>query len=72
MDKSLPVGSAFKPKSTKSLFIVVGKNIEHEGKKYDYICVPYPYGFLVDKNMLAYFNEKDIEYIHHIGNINYK
>ena len=31
MDKRLPVGSAFKPKLTKTLFIVVGKNIEHEG-----------------------------------------
>lgn len=72
MKRTLPVGSVIKLKNKKEEYFIIGKNIMYEGKKYDYMCLIYPQGFLCDINNAIYINEDDnIEFMCHLGNINY-
>lgn len=71
MKRSLPVGSVFSIKGREGKFLVIGVDVTHLFKKYDYMCVAYPYGFTIDFEVEQFFNEKEIDNIYFIGNINY-
>ncbi len=71
MNSVLPVGSVITIKDKSDKYIIIGKNIETPDNKYDYCCVVYPYGFLIDKQSLYYFNDTDVKELVINGNINY-
>lgn len=71
MNSKLPVGSVIKIKNKKDRYIIIGKSVKVTEKVFDYCCVIYPYGYLVDKTSIYYFNDTEVECAEFIGNINY-
>ena len=49
MEDKLPIGSIIKIKNRKERYIILGKNIENNNMKYDYMCSNYPYGFVLER-----------------------
>lgn len=71
MSSPLPIGSVVQIKNKKEKHIIIGKNITKDDNVYSYCCVVYPYGFLIDKQSLYYFNDEEIEEVIFVGNTNY-
>jgi hypothetical protein len=69
MDNSLPVGSVVRVKNRKGKYVIIGKNIRVDNKKYDYICVNYPYGYLRGL-YFNYFNHNELVSMVFLGDIN--
>ena len=71
MNDLLPIGSVIKIKNKKVKYIIIGRKIRFRDVIYDYGCVIYPYGMLIDKKSIYYFNDNAVEYVAFIGNNNY-
>ena len=70
--KYLPIGTIVFMKNEIILYMIVGYiNKSSDGNIKDYICIPFPYGFMSNK-ILSYFNHSDIEKIVFKGYINDK
>ena len=68
----LPLGTIVKISGTDTLFMVIERNVNEIGEKYDYKAVPYSQGFKgknIDSSSKAfqYFNRSDIEKIMRLG-----
>lgn len=72
MKSYLPVGSVISIKNRKGKFVIVGLNVMHDNKNYDYMCIAYPYGVLLGLNLELYFNDDDVDILYFVGNTNYK
>ena len=60
-EKYLPIGTVVTMKKDILMYVIAGylhKNIY--GKIIDYVCIPYPYGFMTTK-AVKYFNHEDID-----------
>lgn len=70
MNENLPLGSVIKIENRKEKYIILGKNIKHENKSYDYMCGIYPYGLVLGER-LHYFQDEQVKSLCSLGNINY-
>ena len=60
-EKYLPIGTIILKKNEIVLYMIAGYiNKTKDGNIKDYICIPFPYGFMSDK-IVSYFNHDDIE-----------
>lgn len=66
--KLLPIGSVVRLKEAAKRLLVVGIAQESQGKRYDYIGLLYPEGFIGDEYTFL-FNHDDIEEVAFIGYI---
>ena len=67
----LPIGTLIRVKDHKEKYLIVGEKIKKdENNTYDYMCVPYPYGY-VEVMECFYCNDEDVEAYVLMGNINY-
>lgn len=71
MDSLLPLGTIIKVNNDKKYYVVVGKNINKDNKKYDYMCYEYPYGYNELKEA-KFFVEKNVMSVCFMGNVNNK
>lgn len=67
--KLLPIGSVVKLKDAGKHVMISGILMENGGVKFDYICVPYPEGY-IDQNRMFLFNHEDIDQVLFLGYIN--
>ncbi len=72
MTSLLPLGTVVSLKKQEEKLIIIGTNFKKDDKKYDYIGIPYPNGFILDMEYEKYFNEDDIEKMYFLGNTNYQ
>lgn len=70
MDKLLPIGSIIQTNEYESKLMIIGKTVEKDNKIYDYSCVIYPFGFLMNIDSI-YINTTDIKRVVFLGNTNY-
>ena len=69
MDKDLPIGSVVRVKEKSEKYIIVGKNVDFNNSKYDYMCAVYPYGYSKEKEF-SYFNHNELVSLVFLGDIN--
>lgn len=69
MNKLLTLGSIVKTADKEDRLMIIGKNVMHDGKHYDYVCLVYPYG-LYDNAEFIYINDSDIKYLDFLGDAN--
>jgi len=69
--KYLPIGTIVVMKNEIILYMIAGYINKSDKNIKDYICIPFPYGFMSDK-IVAYYNHEDIEKIVFKGYINDK
>lgn len=70
MKDLLPIGSVILPKeATKSLLIVGIMQADEDGNSYDYICVPFPEGY-INAETFFLLNHEDVEKVYFVGCIN--
>lgn len=69
MRDRLPLGSAIRLENKSSIYVIVGTNISINEKRYDYLCVTYPYGWINEEKPL-YINDDEVKAIVHLGDIN--
>ena len=62
----LPIGSVVRVQEANHKFLIIGILQASQGKKYDYIGVLYPEGFMDAKSVFL-FNNEDIEEIAYLG-----
>ena len=72
MKKYLPVGSVISIKNREGKFVIIGVNVMHDGKNYNYMCIAYPYGFSLDYELELYFNDDEVDILYFLGNTNYR
>lgn len=65
----LPIGSVVKLKESEKKMMVAGILINNGEKKYDYLGVMHPEGF-VDSRQIFLFNHEDIEEVFFFGYMN--
>ncbi|MBR2827866.1 MAG: DUF4176 domain-containing protein [Bacilli bacterium] len=71
MNKLLPVGTLIKVNNKSEKYLIIGKRITKlENDIYDYMCVPYPYGYVENVECL-FFNDEDVVSYIYLGNMNY-
>ena len=58
--KYLPIGTILLIKNEITPYMITGYINKSLDKIKDYVCVPFPYGFMSDK-IVSYFNHEDIE-----------
>lgn len=67
MKKLLPVGSIVKVRDSEKLFMIASFMVTTTNdKKYDYLAVRYPYGFIDDKCFYS-FDQSNIDEVVHMG-----
>ena len=69
MNHKLPVGSIITIRNKEDKYFIVGKNIEKDSIKYDYMCSKYPYGWIENSNFY-FFNDEEVDRLYFLGNIN--
>ena len=69
MKEILPIGSVVKLKDIIYKYIIVGKIVNVDGKKYDYVLCLYPFGHIIGVDF-KYANNEDIEKVYFLGDIN--
>lgn len=74
MKDILPIGSIIEintiDKKDNNKYFIVGRNIKHNDKLYDYVCLKYPFGYVQNMDF-TYINDQEVKYLHHLGDINY-
>ena len=66
----LSLGSVIRVKNKKEKYVIIGKHVIKDEKKYDYLCIPYPSGFH-DFSEFLYINDDEVTSLYFLGNINY-
>ena len=69
MKEMLPIGSVIEIGSTAK-YLIVGKNVKHENKSYDYVCLNYPFGYVQNMDF-KYINNDEVTTLDFLGDINY-
>lgn len=69
MNEKLPVGSVIIINNKEDKYFIVGKDIEKDGIKYDYMCIVYPYGWVVNQ-AFYFFQDEEVDSLAFLGNIN--
>ena len=69
IENLLPIGSVITVKGANKSMMIIGILPENEGKRYDYIAVLYPEGYLTEKQIYL-FNHDDIEKVEYLGYMN--
>ena len=69
-NKILPLGTVVRVKDKKEKYVIVGRRVIKDDKKYDYLCLTYPYGFN-DLTDFLYINDEEVTSMYFLGNINY-
>lgn len=62
----LPIGSVVLVKEASNKMMIIGILQENEGKRYDYMAVLYPEGYL-SKDHIFLFNHEDIDKVDFLG-----
>jgi hypothetical protein len=70
MNEILPLGTIIKIFDKEEKYIIIGKFIKKDDKIYDYKCAVYPQGISFEAEIID-INNKDIEEIFFLGNVNY-
>lgn len=64
-----PIGTIVTVKNANKSMMIIGILPENEGKRYDYIAVLFPEGYLTSEQIYL-FNQEDIEKVHYLGYMN--
>lgn len=69
--KRLPIGSVIALQEAEKKLMIIGVGIKdnESGEEYDYLCVPFPEGFIGSEYMFLCQHD-DIAAVHYIGFIN--
>ncbi|MBR3995885.1 MAG: DUF4176 domain-containing protein [Clostridia bacterium] len=69
-NKLLPIGSVVCLEGASKKLLIIGVSVQrNEDKKYDYIGVPFPEGY-IDSNTMFLFYHKDIKAVCFVGYVN--
>ena len=55
----------------KERYVILGRHVENNKIRYDYLCLVYPYGYH-DNSEFLYINDSDVTSMYFLGDINYK
>ena len=69
--KILPLGTVVRVKDKKERYVILGRHVENNKIRYDYLCLVYPYGYH-DNSEFLYINDSDVTSMYFLGDINYK
>ncbi len=61
-----PIGTILKLKGAAKPIIITSVPYEYKGKKYDYLGLPYPFGYM-DERAYRLFNREDIDEVYFYG-----
>ena len=74
----LPIGTVIKVYNNDKKYVILGTFCKIDNKMFTYYCCMYPYGLILDDSQInniikeydIYINQKDIEGIVFLGNVN--
>ena len=69
IENLFPIGTVVTVKEANKSMMIIGILPENGGKRYDYIAVLYPEGYLTEKQIYL-FNHDDIEKVEYLGYMN--
>lgn len=64
-----PIGTVVTVKDANKSMMIIGVLPENDGKRYDYIAVLYPEGYLTEKQIYL-FNHDDVVNVEYLGYMN--
>lgn len=64
-----PIGTVVTVKDANKSMMIIGVLPENDGKRYDYIAVLYPEGYLTEKQIYL-FNHDDVVKVEYLGYMN--
>lgn len=64
-----PIGTVVTVKDANKSMMIIGVLPENDGKRYDYIAVLYPEGYLTEKQIYL-FNHDDVAKVEYLGYMN--
>ena len=64
-----PIGTVVTVKDANKSMMIIGVLPENDGKRYDYIAVLYPEGYLTEKQIYL-FNHGDVVKVEYLGYMN--
>ena len=64
-----PIGTVVTVKDANKSMMIIGVLPENDGKRYDYIAVLYPEGYLTEKQIYL-FNHVDVVKVEYLGHMN--
>lgn len=76
----LPIGTVVKVYNNDNKYIILGTFCKFQNKTFTYYCCMYPYGLIIDNGKInqkikkydIFIDQKDIEKVFFLGNINYE